>query len=426
MTFFKESAFQDFTIGKVPEEWQIESLQALLVQLKNGLTLKQNKEQNGYPITRIETISQGVIDPERVGYVPDINTKDVEEYRLLKGDLLFSHINSVEHIGKVALYEGSPETLFHGMNLLLLRPNKEKINSDYLLYALRYLKVKNLFSSIAKKAVNQASINQTELGKVRIPIPSLPEQRAIVGVLGVVDSAIEYADRVIAKTERLKRGLMQQLLTRGIGHTETKQTPIGKIPKEWEVTKIGEAAETSSGGTPSRGVKEYFDGGIPWVKSGELKDNTLYSTEETISKEGLKNSATKMFPKGTLLIALYGATVGKTTILGIDATTNQAICAILPKSDCINPEFLKYFIISRRRQLIAVSAGGAQPNISQEIIQSTYIPLPPIEEQRKIANILLTVDKKLGIEKTEKEKFEKIKQAMMDLLLTGKVRIKVD
>lgn len=404
---YKETSFQQTPVGEIPQDWEVRELDSLAEiydSKRIPLSKMERKNKKGpYPYCG----ANGIID-----YLDDYIFDG--EYVLL-----------AEDGGAYGKFENTAYLMggkfWVNNHAHILKTIEGKASNQFLKTMFDFLDLNFYIVGSTRK-----KLNQERMRKIKIPTPPLPEQRAVVGVLGVVDSALELADQVIAKCERLKRGLMHQLLTRGIGHTETKQTPIGKIPKEWEVTKIGEAAETSSGGTPSRGVKEYFDGGIPWVKSGELKDNTLYSTEETISKEGLKNSATKMFPKGTLLIALYGATVGKTTILGIDATTNQAICAILPKSDCINPEFLKYFIISRRRQLIAVSAGGAQPNISQEIIQSTYIPLPPIEEQRKIANILLTVDKKLGIEKTEKEKFEKIKQAMMDLLLTGKVRIKVD
>ncbi len=195
-------------------------------------------------------------------------------------------------------------------------------------------------------------------------------------------------------------------------------TEIGEIPEEWEIKKIGDIAETSSGGTPSRDKKEYFIGSIPWIKSGELKDNTIYDTEEKITEKGLQNSSAKLFPKGTLLIALYGATVGKTGILGIDATTNQAVCAILSKKDLINQKFLQYFLISRRKQLISLSAGGAQPNISQEIIRVFKIPLPPLPEQRRIAEVLGTVDSAIQKVGGAIERTERLKKGLMQRLLT--------
>ena len=162
------------------------------------------------------------------------------------------------------------------------------------------------------------------------------------------------------------------------------------------------------------------------MKSGELKDNTIYNTEETITDKGLRNSSAKLFRKGTLLVALYGATVGKTAILGIDATTNQAICAIMPRESKFEPEYLKYQIILRRNQLISASSGGAQPNISQGIIRAVRIPLPALNEQRRLTKMLSTVDTKLENERSEKTKLDTIKQGLMDLFLMGKIRIKVD
>jgi type I restriction enzyme S subunit len=202
------------------------------------------------------------------------------------------------------------------------------------------------------------------------------------------------------------------------GHQKVKDTEIGGIPKDWKFMAIGDVADTSSGGTPSRDKKEYFGGNIPWVKSGELKDNVIFGTEEKITEEGLKNSSAKKFAKGTLLIALYGATVGKTAILGIEATTNQAVCAIVPKNNSINPKFLQYYLIFRRKLLISVSSGGAQPNISQEIVQAFKLPLPPLPEQKKIAEILMTADE--AIEKVDEAiaKTERLKRGLMHELLT--------
>lgn len=151
----------------------------------------------------------------------------------------------------------------------------------------------------------------------------------------------------------------------------------------WKTVRFGEVAKTSSGGTPKRGTSSYYGGDIPWVKSGELGDSVVYETQETISEMGLKNSSAKLFPKGTLCVALYGATVGKLGILGIDAATNQAVCGIfLP--DEIDTGFAYRFLESKRRELVNMAKGGAQPNISQEIIRNLEFPLPPLDEQRRI------------------------------------------
>jgi type I restriction enzyme, S subunit len=199
---------------------------------------------------------------------------------------------------------------------------------------------------------------------------------------------------------------------------EFVNTQNGKYPKDWAVVTLGEICNTSSGGTPDRQMKEYFKGGIPWVKSGELKDKLILKTEEKITEDGLRNSTAKLFPKGTLLVAMYGATVGKTGILGIDATTNQAVCALSPKEKNVNINYLKYSLISIRNRWISQSAGGAQQNISQEIIRFSRIPFPPYKEQQQIAGILGVVDSALEYADQIIAKSERLKRGLMEQLLT--------
>lgn len=138
------------------------------------------------------------------------------------------------------------------------------------------------------------------------------------------------------------------------------------LPHNWSWVKLGDVCSTTSGGTPSRRNSKFYNGDIPWVKSGELDKGLILDTEEKISEEALKNSSAKIFPKGTLLIALYGATIGKLAFLGIDAATNQAVCCIY-KNENIDSNFLFHFLFFKKAYLVKQSIGGAQPNISQGI-----------------------------------------------------------
>lgn len=188
--------------------------------------------------------------------------------------------------------------------------------------------------------------------------------------------------------------------------------------EEWENKRIEEIAKTTSGGTPSRSNKNYYDGNILWVKSGELNDNYIIDTEEKITDEAIRNSSAKLFPVGTVLIAMYGATVGKTAILKHEATTNQAICGIMPNHNLFNNEFLRFQLVYRREEFLKQRYGGAQPNISQTIIKNFDIFLPPPSEQRKIAYILSTVQQ--AIEQQEKliRTTTELKKALMQKLFT--------
>ena len=147
---------------------------------------------------------------------------------------------------------------------------------------------------------------------------------------------------------------------------------MNALPEGWVWKKLGEVCETTSGGTPNRKDPSYYNGNIPWVKSGELDKGLITDTEEKITEAAIKNSSAKVFPKGTLLIALYGATIGKLAFLGVEAATNQAVCACKTYSP-INNEFLYYLLLSLKSNFVSQGAGAAQPNISREKIINTLL-----------------------------------------------------
>lgn len=153
--------------------------------------------------------------------------------------------------------------------------------------------------------------------------------------------------------------------------------------KNWDIAILKDIILTASGGTPSRKKIQYFQGNIPWVKSGELTDSYIYETEEHISESAVHSSSAKIFPKGSLLIALYGATIGKMAFLGVPAATNQAVCCLF-NSPSINSYFLFYYLLLKRSFLINQGKGGAQKNISQETLKLLQIPVPPMAEQKRI------------------------------------------
>lgn len=157
----------------------------------------------------------------------------------------------------------------------------------------------------------------------------------------------------------------------------------------WPIAKISTFCVTGSGGTPLREQSDfYFGGQIPWVKSGELKDDVLLETGESITTLGLEQSAAKIVPAGSILIAMYGATVGRTALLGIEAATNQAVCSIQPNSKIADTRFVWYYLRSKLSELLRRRVGGAQPNISQQIIKSLEVTVPPLSEQKRIVALL--------------------------------------
>ena len=194
------------------------------------------------------------------------------------------------------------------------------------------------------------------------------------------------------------------------------------LPIGWTCSRLDQVAKTATGGTPLRSNPEYFTGSIPWVKSGELEDNIITDTQEHLTEEAIQCSSAKVFPRGTLLVALYGATVGKTAILNTHAAINQAICAIFVDETVLDCGYVRYFLMHIRPDLLGKRYGGAQPNISQTVVRSTNIVYPPLGEQRQIARVLSAVQR--AIERQERliALTAELKKALMQKLFTEGTR----
>ena len=197
-----------------------------------------------------------------------------------------------------------------------------------------------------------------------------------------------------------------------------------ELPKDWQIKKLGEVCLTTSGGTPSRGNSSYYNGSIPWVKSGELNKGLILDTEEKITEEAIKKSSAKIFPKGTLLIALYGATIGKLAFLGVEAATNQAVCGIY-ENENISSKYLYNFLLFNKPKLVEQGIGGAQPNISQGILKNLALPIPPLETQQtivsKIEELFSELDKGIEDLKTAQAQLKVYRQSVLKYAFEGKL-----
>ena len=197
-----------------------------------------------------------------------------------------------------------------------------------------------------------------------------------------------------------------------------------EVPEGWVWTTLGEVGTWQSGGTPSRSNKTYYGGNIPWLKTGDLNDGLISYIPESITEEAVANSSAKINPTGSVLIAMYGATIGKLGILTFPATTNQACCACI-EFNAIIQLYLFYFLLSQRNEFTAKGGGGAQPNISKEIIVNTFIPLPPLSEQQRI---VMEIEKWFAlIDQVEhgkvdlQETIKRAKSKVLDLAIHGKL-----
>ena len=406
----------------IPKGWRSVRLGDVLEICRNGLVCPQDATpEAGIPISRIETISNGTIDWTRVGYVT--YEYDDPDYSVLPDDVLLSHINSVRHIGKVAR-KRDERPLIHGMNLIRLRFNM-RIDSSYGFALLNWSQTKMYFERRAKKAVNQASINQQDIQALPLLLPPLPEQRAIAAVLDSIDDAIEHAEAVIAATEQLRDSLLHQLLTRGVPgwHPEWKDVPgLGTIPADWEVVRLGEVTEVVTGNTPPRNNSEFYGGQTPWVKPSDLLTGRfVHTSEEYLTDSGVLVS--RKVRRGSVLVSCIG-TIGEVAIADTPLCFNQQINALMP-SDLISSTFLYWACLMRASYLRSVASKTAVPILNKSSFSNVTVPLPHVCEQQAIAATLDGVDETIEEARKERDRLQLLKESVADALLTGRVRVRV-
>ena len=198
-----------------------------------------------------------------------------------------------------------------------------------------------------------------------------------------------------------------------------------EVPEGWVWCTLGEIGTWQAGATPSRVQKDYYGGNIPWLKTGDLTDGYIYDIPEMITDKALEETSVKLNPAGSVLIAMYGATIGKIGILTYPATTNQACCACVDYK-AVTQKYLFYFLLSHKKEFIRMGGGGAQPNISKEKIVETFIPIPPLSEQERIVNEIEKIFSLVGTIDADNYKLRRFltlgKQEILNLAITGRLQ----
>jgi len=413
-------------------QWQPVQLGEVLEFLRNGTSSNQCTAQTAYPVTRIETISEGKIDFSRTGYLhlPE------ESYRMAPGDILYSHINSVAHIGKVAIFLGG-KTLYHGMNLMLLRPTKEKIYPKYLFSILSSEIGRRYARRECKPAVNQASLTQSDICKFSFLIPELPEQSRIAYVLDTIDEAIVRTEAVISKLKQVRAGMLHDLLRYGldehgqfrdpIAHPEQfKESPLGLIPKEWAVKPLNDILDLRRGLAFSS--SHYVNSGILNYRVTNIGYN-LQSLGDTtfLPKRFFADFPNQQLFGGEIVIVMVGATTGKLGRVPKDccpALMNQNMWNIVPKQK-VDREYLWHLLPNAVHRHMSMSQGSARDFLKQTEFVKTIVAGPfenGFDEQERIVSKLDSLERNILIDEAELSKLKSLKSGLQNDLLTGRVR----
>jgi type I restriction enzyme S subunit len=423
--FYRESDFQDTPAGEIPKDWEAKRVKDVATDLVGGGTPSTTCKDywNGNIAWMTSAHINGMIVTKGQKYITRQGLENSATNIVPKENLL---VATRVGIGKVAV---NKIDIAISQDLTGVIVDKNRADPNFLYWVLfnNSQKLKSLAQGSTIKGVLR-----DDLGKLRLPMPSkLSEQRGIVEVLGVVDSAIELADKVIAKTGRLKKGLMQQLLTRGIGHTEYKDTPIGKTPKEWNFTELRDLISDVKTGFAS-GKRD--EKGIVQVRMNNLTTDGRLLLDSYLKVPTPENINGWLLKPNDFLFNNTNSIdlVGKSAIFKgapFPCTFSNHFTRIKFKENLVLPEVILYHFITQWEKgyfkSVAIRHVG-QAAVHTEYLLRLQIPLPPISEQKKIVEIISITNRKLELERHEKVKLEKIKLGLMDLLLTGKVRIKVD
>lgn len=301
----------------------------------------------------------------------------------------------------------------------------DKNDTKFVYYKLASTPILNRINALSKGSTFK-EISLEELRKVKLPLPPLEEQRKIAKILSTWDKAISTTERLIDNSKQQKKALMQQLLT---GKKRLLDDSGKPFEGEWEEVLVGNVAELTAGGTPSTKKSEYWGGDIPWMNSGEINLKQIFSVEGRITEIGLQKSSTKQIPKHSVLIALagQGRTRGTVAINRIELCTNQSIAAIMPNRTQLYTEFLYFNLDNRYQELRSMSTGdGGRGGLNLSILKSIKLQLPSIFEQKKIASVLTNADQEIELLEQQLADLKQEKKALMQQLLTGKRRVKLN
>ena len=251
---------------------------------------------------------------------------------------------------------------------------------------------------------NVSNLYYSYLENISINLPCLEEQKKIANFLSTVDKKITNLENTITSLENQKKGLLQQIFSQKLRFKDKN----GNNYPNWEKKKLGDITTSYSGGTPSVNVKDYYNGTIPFIKSGEIHNSF---TETFITETGLNSSSAKLVKKGDLLFALYGATSGDTSISKINGAINQAILCV--RSTTLNLHYLYQLLNFYRNKLLSIYLQGGQGNFSATIFKNLIFNFPCLEEQTKIADFLSAFDRKLENQKAQLEHWQQIKKGLL-------------
>jgi type I restriction enzyme, S subunit len=422
-----KEGYKQTAIGLIPEDWDVVPLGSFL-NFQNGVNASKASYGHGIPFINIsEVMAHTHLTHSDIPGLVFLSKKATDLYRVYQGDILFNRTSEVqEELGLTSVYLGNEIVVFGGF-VIRGRQSTETFDMVYSSYALRSPSIRN--QVIARgQGVVRANIGQKDLSEIQICVPPLPEQRSLAQALSDVDDLIASLDKLIAKKRHLKTATMQQLLTGkkrlpGFGEGKGyKESAIGVIPEDWEPLSFGDVVSFSGGSQPPRSTF-VFKPRFGYLRLIQIRDYKTDAYASYIPEELAKKTCTK----NDVMIGRYGPPIFQ-ILRGIEGAYNVALIKAIP-SERINKEFLYHFIknddLFRLMEMLSQRSSG-QTGVELPALREYPLALPSLSEQRAIATVLSDMDGAIAALESRLAKTQAIKQGMMQQLLTGKIRLKIE
>ncbi len=397
-------------VGVIPEDWEVKSAHELAA-LRTGpfgtlLKASEYSETDGVPVISVSEIRKGFLRiTENTPRVSDAVIRRLPQYLVRKGDIVFGRKGGVD---RSALIREPQDGWFLGSDAMSLRPSAAS-HDAYLALQFQSGRVQGWLLQHAI-GTTMPSLNQSVLRNVAVPLPpAKAEQEAIAEALSDADALIESLGQLLAKKRQIKQGAMQELLT-------GKKRLLG-FSGEWEVKRLGEICEIGMGRTPPRLSPDYWGRGHTWLSIADLRAKVVSESKEEIT--ALAASAMQLIPKGTLLMS-FKLSIGRLCFAGRDLYTNEAICGF--KGLKANADFL-YYVLGRTDFSLYGKQAVKGCTLSSESLKQVEVPFPAETEQSAIATLLSDMDAEIGALEVKLAKARRLKQGMMQDLLTGRIRL---
>ena len=389
------------------------------------------------PLTKIDEklipyLPMDAVDVEKpnFNYFEERNLSDFPSLpKFQENDVLFASITPSTENGKTCIIENFSRKGIGSSELTVLRPT-EKIIPKYLYYYVKSHRIRQFAISQMMGTTGRQRVPDYVFKKdLSFELPSKSEQQKIASILSNIDSLISQTQKEIEHTQRLKKGLMQKLLTRGIGHTKFKKikTLYGKyeeIPEDWEYRKLSDVATIQRGkfSHRPRNDPKFYGGKYPFIQTGDVESSNGKITTFSQSLNELGFSVSKLFPQNTIVITI-AANIGSTAITTFPVCFPDSLIGI--SSNKMNLLYLEYYLRTKKQYFNNIATNSAQKNINLETLRPLLIPIPNKDEQNKIATILENFDSKIQKHQEYKSCLETLKKGLMQKLLTGQIRVKV-